>query len=57
VVLEREELKREGDCLDARIRKASKELEALKNTVTILNYQNSAARQSLRPVAKDGEPI
>jgi UDP-glucose:O-linked fucose beta-1,3-glucosyltransferase len=41
----REELQREGDELDANIRKAEKEIKALENTLNLMNDRNEDYRQ------------
>ena len=40
----REELQREGDALDAKIRKAEKEIKALENTLRMMNDRNEDYR-------------
>ncbi|KAJ3120103.1 Coiled-coil domain-containing protein 39, partial [Nowakowskiella sp. JEL0407] len=44
---EREELQREGDELDAKIRKAEKEIKALENTLIMMNDRNEEYRMHL----------
>ncbi|KAJ3412119.1 Coiled-coil domain-containing protein 39 [Chytridiales sp. JEL 0842] len=44
---EREELQREGDELDAKIRKAEKEIKALENTLKLMNDRNEDYRMNL----------
>ncbi|KAI9341964.1 coiled-coil domain-containing protein 39-like protein [Obelidium mucronatum] len=44
---EREELQREGDELDAKIRKAEKEIKALENTLKLMNDRNEGYRMNL----------
>jgi len=49
---EKEELQREGDKLDASIRKAEKEIRALENTVRMLINRNESFRRKLNPVGE-----
>ena len=43
---EKEELQREGDDLDAKIKKAERELRALENTLEVVNSNNESYKQS-----------
>jgi len=52
---EKEELQRTGDQLDAKIRKAEKEIRALKNTVQLMNDRNSTYRKSFNNVEETSE--
>eukprot|EP00049_Salpingoeca_infusionum_P006175 m.102360 g.102360 ORF g.102360 m.102360 type:complete len:1027 (-) comp13219_c1_seq8:3404-6484(-) len=47
---EREELQRQGDALDAKIRKGEKEIRALENTLHLMNGRNTKLKASLRQV-------
>ncbi|CAG5119054.1 unnamed protein product, partial [Candidula unifasciata] len=47
---EKEELQREGDDLDARIRKAEKEILALENTLKLMNGRNEQYRKSFNKI-------
>ena len=51
----REELQREGDELDANIRKAEREIRALVNTLNHLNRRNADYRTSLHPADMDSK--
>merc|ERR1711871_573055 len=44
----KEELQREGDELDAKIRKCEREIRALENTLKLLTVRNTAYRESFR---------
>ncbi|XP_074819614.1 coiled-coil domain-containing protein 39 isoform X2 [Natator depressus] len=52
---EKEDLQREGDDLDAKIRKAEKEVTALQNTMHVLNNCNSNYRNSFKTVTETSE--
>ena len=52
---EKEELQREGDELDASIRKAEKEIRALENTLRLLNGRNEQYRKSFNKVTDTSE--
>uniref|UniRef100_A0A452J7S3 Coiled-coil domain-containing protein 39 n=1 Tax=Gopherus agassizii TaxID=38772 RepID=A0A452J7S3_9SAUR len=52
---EKEDLQREGDDLDAKIRKAEKEVIALQNTIHVLNNCNSNYRNSFKTVTETSE--
>ena len=47
---EREELQREGDELDVKIRKAEREINALENTLALMNTKNEKFRKSLQKI-------
>ncbi|GAB0193700.1 coiled-coil domain-containing protein 39 [Grus japonensis] len=52
---EKEALQREGDDLDAKIRKAEKEIVALENTLCVLNKCNSNYQNSFKEVTETSE--
>uniref|UniRef100_A0A671G3X6 Coiled-coil domain-containing protein 39 n=2 Tax=Rhinolophus ferrumequinum TaxID=59479 RepID=A0A671G3X6_RHIFE len=52
---EKEELQREGDCLDAKINKAEKEIYALENTLQVLNSCNNNYKQSFKTVTPSSD--
>ena len=47
---EKEGLQREGDQLDANIRKAEKEIHALENTIKVMNARNTMYRSNFTKV-------
>ena len=47
---EKEGLQREGDQLDASIRKAEKEIHALENTIKVMNARNTMYRSNFTKV-------
>lgn len=54
---EKEELQREGDDLDARIRKAEKEIRALENTLKLMNGRNEQYRKSFNRITETSEEM
>ncbi|KAL2918440.1 hypothetical protein HK105_201841 [Polyrhizophydium stewartii] len=53
----REELQREGDELDANIRRAEKEIKALENTLKLMNDRNEAYRLNLYKAELDSKDL
>ncbi|KAJ3349807.1 Coiled-coil domain-containing protein 39 [Kappamyces sp. JEL0680] len=53
----REELQREGDELDANIRRAEKEIKALENTLRLMNDRNEQYRVNLYRAELDGNDL
>lgn len=54
---EKEEFQREGDDLDARIRKAEKEIRALENTLKLMNNRNETYRKSFNRVTEASDEM
>ncbi|BFZ00548.1 hypothetical protein BsWGS_03587 [Bradybaena similaris] len=54
---EKEMLQREGDNLDASIRKAEKEILALENTLNLMNGRNDLYQQSFRKVTESSDEM
>jgi len=52
---DKEELQRNGDELDARIRKAEKEIRALENTLRLMNSRNETYRKTFNKVTESSE--
>lgn len=48
-------LQQEGDVLDAKIKKAEKEIEAMENTLKVVNTSNETYRKSLTMIDKEGK--
>ncbi|KAI8919782.1 hypothetical protein BC831DRAFT_99800 [Entophlyctis helioformis] len=53
----REELQREGDELDANIRRAEKEIKALENTLKMMNDRNESYRMNLYKAELDSKDL
>ncbi|XP_051556328.1 coiled-coil domain-containing protein 39-like isoform X2 [Myxocyprinus asiaticus] len=49
---EKEELQRQGDDLDSKIRKTEKEIQALENTLQVVNNRNTTYRKALTKVTE-----
>ncbi|PVD18338.1 hypothetical protein C0Q70_20887 [Pomacea canaliculata] len=54
---EKEELQREGDKLDAQIRKAEKEIRALENTLKVMNGRNEQYRKSFNKITETSDEM
>ncbi|CAF0814550.1 unnamed protein product [Didymodactylos carnosus] len=54
---EKEELQREGDELDAKIRKAEQELRALENTLRIVNTGNNITKDSFKKLTDSSDEL
>lgn len=54
---EKEELQREGDDLDAKIKKAERELRALENTLEVVNSNNETYKQSYSKAGEGSESM
>lgn len=52
---EKQILLRKGNDLNERVIKAEKDIEAIENTLVLLNYSNNTYRQSLEPVKEDSK--
>jgi len=50
-------LQEEGDILDAKIKKAEKEIEALENTLKVVNTSNDTYRKNLTMIDKEGKVL
>ncbi|XP_046566299.1 coiled-coil domain-containing protein 39-like [Haliotis rubra] len=54
---DKEELQREGDELDAQIRKAEKEIRALENTLKLMNSRNETYRKSFNKITETSDEM
>lgn len=54
---DKEDLQREGDELDAKIRKAEKEIRALENTLRLMNGRNEQYRKSFNKVSDTSDEM
>ena len=54
---EKEELQREGDMLNEKIKKAEKELRALENTLKVVNSKNDTIKKSYSKVGDQSMKI
>lgn len=54
---EKYELQQEGDELDARIRKAEKEIQAMENTLKLINATNENYKRNLFAVDEESKTI
>jgi hypothetical protein len=52
---EKEELQREGDILNEKIKKAEKELRALENTLKVVDSKNDTMKQSFNKVGDQSQ--
>lgn len=54
---DKEELQREGDMLEAQIRKAEKEIRALDNTLKLMNDRNTTYRKNFHKVSDTSDEM
>ena len=54
---EKEELQRVGDELDAKIKKAEKELRALENTLDVVNSNNESHKQNYTKTSEQSKRL